>query len=310
MLSVALLSFFLVAEPPIAEPDSLGLESSPSSCVVPTAPNPNAPAVYQLSPDGSVPAGLVGPAIAAWNSPGCNPNGTGFPTFSSTPEPGAIVIPVRFEPGPNPAGPSECGQWNPNTGVITLFATASMPDGGTGSCGSTQYELQSLEHEMGHVLRLGDVSSSTCPGYIMSQVAYPPQTGPLPQQPMTRSIHSAECSEANQQNTTPAERTPPPPPPPVQCPPTCTCPPTCQTGCDANGVCKDSPCLTDPTLPQCSGDGGNPGDPCDADDPCDDGGIVKIPPPALLPPRHLYCGFAATLSPLHFLLFRVAGQAA
>jgi len=104
VLSVALLSLFLVAEPPTADPDSLGLESSPSSCVVPTAPNPNAPAVYQLSPDGSVPAGLVGPAIAAWNSPGCNPNGTGFPTFASTPEPGALVIPVRFEPGPNPAG--------------------------------------------------------------------------------------------------------------------------------------------------------------------------------------------------------------
>jgi hypothetical protein len=133
-----------------------------------------------------------------------------------------------------------------------------MPSGVTTSCGATNILTQNLEHELGHRLDLADQNSASCPGYIMSQVAFPPQTGPIPPQPLPRAIQQAECNEANQLNTTPAEQPPPPPPPNP-------CPITCQTFCDVNGFCQD--CLIDPTL--CGGGGGGGGGEC-WPDPCDD----------------------------------------
>lgn len=243
-------------QPPEMAPDSVVIESS-SPCVADNSSNPNAPAVYQLIPDANVPSGLVGPAIAAWNSPSCNPNGTGFPQFTSNPGAGEVPIPLHYSTGLNPRNTRSCGQFDPATGAITLYSQAQLPSGSTGSCGPPTIVTQSLEHEMGHRLGLGDVSSASCPGYIMSQVAYPPQTGPTPPPPLTRSIQGAECQEANKLNTTPAEQ--PPPPPPNQCPPDCACPPDCMSGCNANGVCQDDPCVTDPSLPQCGGEGGGGG---------------------------------------------------
>jgi hypothetical protein len=257
------------------------------SCVTATSTSPlYSPPAYQLQPDGSVPSGVVANAEAAWNSSGCNTNGTAFPLLTPNAITGSKPVTVSYVSGLNPSNNQECGNTKPSgpsSYRITLYSQARLDTGVLVSCGNTAIITQSLEHEIGHLLDLAD---SNCPGYIMSQVAFSPQTGSAPPQPATRTIQPAECAEANQMNITPAEQPPPPPPPPpTQCPPTCTCPPTCQNGCDANGVCKDDPCTTDPTLPQCNGEGGPGGvDPCGGDDPCDDGGIVTVPLPPVTPP--------------------------
>lgn len=256
------------------------------SCVTATSTSPlYSPPAYQLQPDGSVPSGVVANAEAAWNSAGCNVNGTAFPLLTPNAVAGSIPVSVSYLSGYNLTDPTECGHTSPPSATsraIVLYSQARL-NGVLVSCGNTAILTQTLEHEVGHLLNLAD---SNCPGYIMSEMAYAPQTGSAPPQPATRSIQSSECAKANQMNITPAEQPPPqPPPPPTQCPPTCTCPPTCQNGCDANGVCKDNPCTTDPTLPQCNGEGGPGGvDPCDPGDPCDDGGIVTVPLPPVPPP--------------------------
>ena len=281
---IVLLAVALASQTPAAPPDSpgAGLEAA-APCVTSSSTSPlYSPPAYQIEPDGNVPSGVVAAAEAAWDSSGCNTNGTAFPLLTPNAVSGSKPVTVTYVEGLNPDNNRSCGQTTPqgpSAYAITLYSQARGESGAIGSCGSTAALTQSLEHELGHMLNLAD---SNCPGYIMSQVAFPPQTGPIPPQPATRTIQPAECAEANKMNITPAEQ-PPPPPPPTQCPPTCACPPICETGCDANGVCKDNPCTTDPTLPQCNGDGA-PGEPCDADDPCDDGGIITAPPPSLLPP--------------------------
>jgi hypothetical protein len=197
-LSALLIVLSASAQPQDISSDAATVDaSSAPSCVGSSASYPNAPAVYQIVPDGSVPPGIAGTAASAWDDPSCNPGGTGFPEFTTNPTPGAVQVPVHYSTGLNPANSRSCGQFDPATGSITLFSQAAMPNGGTGSCGSTAIETQSLEHELGHRLGLSDQNSTTCPGYIMSQVAYPPQTGPIPPQPLDRSIHPAECNEAN-----------------------------------------------------------------------------------------------------------------
>lgn len=247
------------------------------------------PPAYQIEPDSSVPPAIVAAAEGAWNNPDCNSGGTAFPSLTPTAVPGARQVFVSYVNGLNPRNNSSCGQTTPvgTAYSITIYSQARGPSGSIGSCGSTAAMTQSLEHEFGHLLDLND---STCPGYIMGPVAFPPKTGPLPPQPLSRSIQPAECAEANQFNITPAEQ--PPPQPPSVCPPDCTCPATCQSGCNADGVCLDDPCDTDPTLPECGGEcgpecdggpGGGGGGVCGPDDPCDDGGgVIILPPPSRL----------------------------
>jgi hypothetical protein len=250
------------------------------SCVGSISTSPlYSPPAYQIEPDSSVPPGIVAAAESAWNSSSCNANGTAFPLLTPNAVSGSKPVSVSIVSGLNPRNNNSCGQTAPSGAgsyQIILYTQARGPSGSIGSCGSTAAMTQSLEHEFGHLLNLAD---STCPGYIMGPVAFPPQTGSLPPQPNPRSIQPAECAEANQVNITPAEA--PPPPPPNQCPPNCACPPTCQSGCDVNGTCLDDPCLTDPSLPQCGGEGGGGGGDCDSQHPCLDGGL-QVPPPPLL----------------------------
>jgi hypothetical protein len=296
MLSAAILlpGLALLLQLPIEQPGtSENVIDAAASCVgaASTAPLYSPPA-WQLIPDSNFPGGVVGPAIDGWNNPSCNTNGTAFPQFTTTSVPGSKPVPVHYVTGLNPLNPRSCGQTTASG--ITIFTQAKMPNGTTTTCGPINTQIQNLEHEMGHQLDLAD---SACPGYIMSPVAFPPQTGQTPPPPLPRSIQSSECAEANQFNITPAEQ--PPPLPPSVCPPNCTCPASCQSGCDIDGVCLDDPCDTDPSLPECGngecgpecdggGTGGGGGGGGCGDDPCDDGAGIIILPPPIPPSGHLH----------------------
>ena len=231
-------------------------EAAASPCVSSIYTSPlYSPAAWQLVPDSTVPPGLVDAAEAAWNSPSCNTSGTAFPMFTTSPSAGSKPVPVTYVNGLNPSNPRSCGQTAPSG--ITIYSQAKMPSGTTASCGSGNVQTQTLEHELGHQLGLAD---SSCAGYIMSQVASPPQTGSIPPQPMPRAIQGPNAARPTR--STSRRQSSCPRPAPNQCPPECQCPPSCLSGCDVNGVCKDNPCDTDPTSPQCGGDGG--GSPCDA----------------------------------------------
>jgi hypothetical protein len=141
-------------------------------CVTSRSVNPlYGPTAWQLVPDGSVPSGLIAPAMAAWDASSCNSGGSGFPQFTTSPVPGSRPVPVSYVAGKNPLNGSSCGQTS-SIGII-LYSMANKPGGGTVGCGNTSVLIQNLEHELGHQLDLAD---SSCSGYIMSQVAYPPQT--------------------------------------------------------------------------------------------------------------------------------------
>jgi hypothetical protein len=198
-------------------------------CVTSLSTNPLfGPSAWQLVPDSSVPAGIVAPAMAAWDNASCNSGGTSFPPFMTSAVSGARPVPVSYVQGTNPDRNGSCGHTSP--AGITLYSTASKPGGGTVNCGNTSILIQNLEHELGHQLDLADTTNSNCVGYIMSQLAFPPQTGSTPPQPIPRFIHQSECAEAGHDNITPAEQAPPPPPPVV-------CPPECPTSCLADGTC-------------------------------------------------------------------------
>jgi hypothetical protein len=292
-LAILILAVVLSTQVPLAAPDSSNAapeatpESTPSCVSSQTTSPVYAPPAYQIEPDGSVPSGIVAAAEGGWDSSGCNTNGTAFPQLTPNAVSGSKPVTVSFVGGLNPRNNNSCGQTVPSGSSsysILLYSEARGASGAIGSCGSTAALTQSLEHEFGHLLDLAD---STCPGYIMGPVAFPPQTGSIPPQPNTRSIQPGECALANHMNITPAEQAPPPPPPPpppAQCPPTCICPPSCESGCNADGVCQDDPCETDPTLPECGGDGGGGGGGGCGDQPCDDGVINPLsphsPPPA------------------------------
>jgi hypothetical protein len=209
-------------------------------CVTSLTANPlYGPTAWQLVPDSSVPSDIVAPAMAAWDSSSCNSGGISFPQFTTSPVPGSRPVPISYVQGKNPFNGSSCGRTSNNG--ITLYTIANKPGGGTVSCGNTNVLIQNLEHELGHQLDLAD---SNCAGYIMSQLAYPPQTGPIPPQPIPRNIHPSECAEANHDNITPAEQ-PPPTPPPTVCPPDCatycTDAGTCAGGGGSGGDCEDDP---------------------------------------------------------------------
>src|SRR5579862_3478043 len=105
----------------------LQIEAS-SPCVSSPYSSPlYSPAAWQLVPDSSVPAGLVGAAEAAWDSPSCNTNGTAFPPFTTSPIAGSRPVPVSYVNGVNPANNRSCGQTTASG--ITLYSMAKMPNG-------------------------------------------------------------------------------------------------------------------------------------------------------------------------------------
>jgi hypothetical protein len=175
-------------------------------CVTSSATSPvYSPTAWQVVPDSNFPAGVVGPAMAGWDSSSCNTGGTAFPQFTTSPIAGSKPVPLHYVDGLNPANNRSCGNTDPAKGV-TLFSQARMPNGTLTTCGPIATQIQNLEHEFGHKLTLND---SSCSGYIMSNVAFPPQTGTTPPPPLPRAIQDAECAQANTSNITPSEQPPP-----------------------------------------------------------------------------------------------------
>lgn len=148
-------------------------------------------------------------AIAAWNSATCNSTGYAFPTFQLEPG-GTRSLSVKYNAGLSPVA-NTCGSFGGSTiNVYMQFRdsatgiTYPCPPGESGAA-------QTIMHELGHVLGLGDVSASSCSGYIMSTIRYNPSTGTY----APRSVQQAECARADAINDTPMEADPLPPPDPT-----------------------------------------------------------------------------------------------
>jgi hypothetical protein len=172
--------------------------------------------------------GAVNGAMAMWNSATCNSTGASFPYLrTGQPLPGEPVVDVIYaDITSNTLLYGTCGLMDPSFTSITIYARARLPNGGTVSCGPPATIAQSLAHELGHLLGLGNTNPLCLPadsGFLMSplNINVDPNTGAVTYG--ARSIQPSECTEADLQNLTPAEahgsKTPPvnqtPPPDPA-----------------------------------------------------------------------------------------------
>jgi hypothetical protein len=137
-----------------------------------------------------------------WNASTCNANGTAFPMFQLSG--GADrVITVQYINGPATVD-NICGRFAGN--AIEIFSQFRDVSGVVQPCPPGDSGImQTVAHELGHVLGLNDVPSSSCSSYAMSgTVLYSNGTY------NTRSVKSTECTRAASINLTPAEQPPDP----------------------------------------------------------------------------------------------------
>lgn len=172
------------------------------TCTSQLYPANAAGSILVVSNDSHVTASNVAGAVGLWQS--CSQVGSGFPSLFANSGSGEITFGIVLLGGLSTSTAGGCGQFRPsfngngqiNGGTIELFdATLSGND-----CEPIREET--IAHEMGHGLGLGDQNAESCYGHIMG----PPLIGG------SRSVHSDECSKVDDLWTTPAE-TPPPPPP-------------------------------------------------------------------------------------------------
>jgi hypothetical protein len=139
---------------------------------------------------------------AMWST--CSDYGYAFPTIQVGGFPGTITITANYVG--QASGGNACSQTQVTTNAAgqvisaTIFTYASSniyPD-------CSVIRDSSIAHELGHVLGLND---SACTGYVMG----PPIAN--------RSVQSAECTQVDNQWTTPAENQQQPPPPVRYCNP-------------------------------------------------------------------------------------------
>lgn len=152
-------------------------------------------------PSGST---AVSTAAAMWNRTDCNDGGDAFQWFQLTS--GATrTIRVTYVDGASTTN-NICGSFGGNEiAVFTRFrdgasgAEYPCPPGDSGLAAT-------IAHELGHVLGLNDVSSTSCSSFIMSQIRYDSASGTY----NARSVQPDECARADAINKTPAETTSPP----------------------------------------------------------------------------------------------------
>lgn len=93
---------------------------------------------------------------------------------------------------------SDCGLYG--GGTITIYSTFSH-NGVISSCGTTANLADTVAHELGHGLGLGN---TTCSTYIMGPLNYNEQTGLI----ANRDVQANECQRAKVQNIMPPTPTP------------------------------------------------------------------------------------------------------
>jgi hypothetical protein len=149
-------------------------------------------------------------AIAMWSSV-CGESGTGFPSLSTS-SGGDYTFNIQLTPGRNPNVNASCGQlegtfnsWGTLTGgTVVLYQF----DWSGHDCGPMVVET--IAHEIGHVLGLNDSTSPSCSNRIMA-----PNSG----YPGDRHVQPDECTQADSEWTTPSELAPGPGPGPGPGPP-------------------------------------------------------------------------------------------
>lgn len=173
-----------------------------------------------------------------WNASGCGDYGSGFPefTFGSQPSGDARFVEVHYDSG---IGPGECGSFSGSSITLYGFARAANDPSVIASC--TPVIQETFEHELGHVLGLGD---SGCNGYIMDGIRVD-SAGNY----NSRSIHSDECAAVDKEYKTPDE----------VANELDLCNQTCPSGC--RGVpptCQPPPPTFDTGCPDCGSRGYSP----------------------------------------------------
>lgn len=138
----------------------------------------------------------------AWNSTSCNSgsheSGHSFPMFSTSGF--GTTFEVVFVSGTNPSNPYSCGNTNFATDTITLYGSAKKPSGGSYNCTQTNILVDTMTHELGHLLGLADQGGGSCSSVAMSQVGFT-SAGAY----VDRSVKSEECQEADAKTKTPSE---------------------------------------------------------------------------------------------------------
>lgn len=137
----------------------------------------------QLSP------GEVGNAIAYWST-GCPSYGSGFPIMrTATPTgPPGIPVEVIFHDQTSPLGSGTCGRTTKTiTAPANTLAAARIEIWRTQGNGVSCNRIDTLAHEIGHLLGLMDAPFAECTGRIMGER---PAGG-------TRGVGSDDCRVAN-----------------------------------------------------------------------------------------------------------------
>lgn len=127
-------------------------------------------------------------------------NGSNFPGFSESASGTGRTVYVNYYTGFNPSNDRSCGEYN-GSSTVSLYQRARTPQGTVVSCAASPVFRDTVAHELGHVYALDDQYSSSCSGWIMSQVGFT-SSGSY----VNRTLRSSECDMVADTFYTPYEQ--------------------------------------------------------------------------------------------------------
>lgn len=143
--------------------------------------------------------GAVRSGYGAWND--CPGASSGFPEFWETYQwDTGQVVGLRYVEGVNPDNQTACGYYDPSNQEIVFFEIARVA-GQTVPCTRPDIFMDTVTHELGHVLGLANIFDPACSTYIMSPLA---RTGP--QTYINRTLKNEECWKVDETQYTPFEQ--------------------------------------------------------------------------------------------------------